>query len=580
MSKRLIFIFSALAVAVSYLFFVEPHLKSTTEKLLSKNALWVFPRGSLREISFGDISILRNKDGAFRIEKPVSAAASEETCLSLFLKWERVVPVTKFTNSAKDGEKLSDYQLDPPALIVRFKFWEQSAGEQIKILLIGKKVEGQGTEYYARLEEEKIESESSILLLKSDLVESLQKPLAEYADSKPFSFLKEGSAEIHWRTEDRLPCMLKCVLGLFLISNETFTWQAENHLSRSFISEFQNFDIMTGTPMSDKDAGITKPWCTIIVTGVVADAIHSKEMLVGKTIQAAALEGKKSRWVKFEPDGLAYPLEENVLKYLDLDFEKLAARNTMDGPVIFLKQVIFDFHEKKTQLVFTGEKMNWNLEHRYAWLFQSPKVFNYILKFVTREVSHFRMGNLTDPVLTVQFEYKDSAMPKEKVDIYRVKDNPAICYVQRNGAPTIAEMPASILDEMSDDPFQFVGKNLMEQIVDKSSKLVIRKVAQEFLLQKNNLGIWQSTESNGPTPDALLDGLRKVECYSSMLKRDGVDFGFSPPVSQITFFGENDKKLLDCKIGSYSSKNESFLLVDDLFFMFVRQFPEEWIAKS
>jgi hypothetical protein len=190
------------------------------------------------------------------------------------------------------------------------------------------------------------------------------------------------------------------------------------------------------------------------------------------------------------------------------------------------------------------------------------------------------MGNLTDPVLTVQFEYKDSAMPKEKVDIYRVKDNPAICYVQRNGAPTIAEMPASILDEMSDDPFQFVGKNLMEQIVDKSSKLVIRKVAQEFLLQKNNLGIWQSTESNGPTPNALLDGLRKVECYSSMLKRDGVDFGFSPPVSQITFFGENDKKLLDCKIGSYSSKNESFLLVDDLFFMFVRQFPEEWIAKS
>jgi hypothetical protein len=424
-------------------------------------------------------------------------------------------------------------------------------------------VEGQEVnEYYT-----KMEGQPSIFLLKSDLIETLQKPLAEYADSKPFSFLQKDSCEIHWNTETQVPCILKRLADLFLIGNGTFTWQAENHLSRAFLSEIQNIDLtkMTGASMSDADAGIDNPWSTLLVR----DAKHDKKMFVGKT-----LEGKKSRWAKFESGGLAYPLEENILKYLELDFKKLAAKNPMDGPVLFLKHVTFNFHETKTQLVFRGEKTQWRLEHPYTWLFPSSKVFNYILKFVTLEVSRFRMGNLENPVLTVTFEYKDPAMPKEKAEFYRVKDNPDLCYVQRNGMPTLAEIPASILYGMSDDPFQFVAKNAMELAMDKSVKIVIRKTDQEFLLQKNNLGIWQGSEHAEP----LLSDLRKVECYSSMLKKDGVDFGFKNPVSQITFFGDNDKKLLDCKIGSYSSKSESFFLADDLFFLFVKNLPETWIT--
>jgi hypothetical protein len=424
-------------------------------------------------------------------------------------------------------------------------------------------VEGQEVnEYYTKLE-----GQPSIFLLKSDLIETLQKPLGEYTDSKPFSFLKEGSCEIHWNTEAQVPCVLKRLADLFLISNGTFTWQAENHLSRAFLLEIQNIDLTkkTGTPMSDRDAGLENPWSVL----VVRNSQHEKKMFFGKSI-----EGEKLRWAKFELGGLAYPLEESVFKYLELDFEKLAAKNPMDGHVLLLKQVIFDFHEQKKQLVFHGEKTQWYLEHPYAWIFPSSKAFNYILKFVTLEVSHFRMGNLENPVLTATFEYKDPAIPKEKVEFYRMKENPDLCYVQRNGMPTLAEISASTLDGMSEDPFQFVAKNAMELAMDKSVRMVIRKTDQEFLLQKNNLGIWQGTEH----ADTLLSDLRKLECYSSMLKKDGVDFGFANPVSQITFFGEDNKKLLDCKIGSYSSKNESFFLVDDLFFLFVKHLPETWIT--
>ncbi len=563
MPKRLIFIFSALAVAMGYLFFVEPHLKSTTEKLLSKNELWAFPQGSLSEISFRDIRLRRGKNGVLRVEKPVAAPASEEACAPLFMKWERVVAVNTLPDWAKDGKKLSDFGLDPPVLTVKLK-----AGEQAQTLLLGKKVEGQLSEHYAKLE-----GQSALILLRSDLVDALQKPAAEYADSKPFAFLKDGPCEIHWRTENHLPCVLKRVSGLFVATNDTFVWQADNHLSRAFILELQNFDVtkVAGVKMSDEEAGLEKPWCSL----AVSNPKYTKEMLVGKTV-----ERKKSRWVKFEPNGLAFPLEENILKYLDLDFEGLAAKNPMDGPVTFLSQVTFDFHEKKTQLVFAGEKTDWHLEHPYSWLFPSPKVFNYLLKFVTRDLSRFRMGNLSDPALTVLFEYKDPSMPREKVEIFRVKDNPAVCYVQRNGVPTLAEMPASILEAFSDDPFQFVAKNALELALEKSSKLLIQKEGQEFSLQKSNLGAWSGTTPKDLTVDALLDGLRKAECYSSMLKKDGVDFGFAAPLCQLTFFGEDGKPLLDCKVGSYSSKSEAFLLADGLFFMFVRQLPDAWISKT
>jgi len=120
MPKRILVVLSICLLFAVHLIFIEPSLKSTEEKLRSKNLLSSYPHNTLEEISFGQLQMVRTPSG-IRLRKPFNHPASAEICNPLFTGLSRVSAREVLVIGSKEGKSLKNYGLDPPRIKVSLK---------------------------------------------------------------------------------------------------------------------------------------------------------------------------------------------------------------------------------------------------------------------------------------------------------------------------------------------------------------------------------------------------------------------------------------------------------------------------
>ncbi|MBN2145619.1 MAG: DUF4340 domain-containing protein [Candidatus Aureabacteria bacterium] len=557
MPKRLTVVLILLGLVILYLLLVESRLTTTDERIKNKNTALQFPENSLQEISFSGITLEKYGD-LFRLKKPFSHPASNKACMRLFTQFEKVIRVNVFPNWRENDRTLADFGLDSPAWTVTLK-----SKNQANVIKIGKKVEGQ-EEYYAQLD-----AEPSVFTVKESLVNELSKNPAAYADTEPFDFLKEQPSEVKWFMPGR-GTFLRHMHGLYVVGDhQGRIWQALKKRSEAFITLLTRLDLseLHLTPISDEESGVASPWCYVYARGPNQ---KSKSLLIGS-------EHNGKRWAKLEKDGMGFELDSNLLEVFNLDFEQLAAGNLLEGEIMTLEKAVFHFSSSDTSLVLKGRKNEWTMEHPYAWLFSSRRILNLVLRFAVREVLSFENRTLSNPFLTVTFHYEDDPDKSEKVELFTDKNQPDLCFAQRNGSSTAGAMKAVSEDEFPEDPFYFMMEKPFSAVMDKTTRIEIQKQEKSSILQQNERGVWNFEKNELPVntePAQFIEALKNSTCRTAMSRKEGVDFGFTDPSYVVKFYDDEGKSFFMVRVGSYSTSKETYLEGDDAVFMFMRDFPQ------
>jgi len=529
-----------------------------------QNTVVYFPEKAINEIRFRDIVLFREKENRYRIRAPISFRASTELCGKLFKNLHLIVAVNRIDDWKTKGRTLEFYGLNPPKITLTMK-----SSEETKVLRIGKKLEGAlEDECYARLD-----GRDEVFVIRSDIPDDLSHKVMEYGDHEPFAFLQKPAGEIRCRTGSGF-YSLKRIKDVCLVSDGEKVWEADRNKSlRLFeiLSVLDFKDIPYEMP-DESFSGTQNP--SIQIEAINGDG-EVKTLWFGNPV-----DNDQMVYVQPEKGGIAFKIPSKIMTFFQEDFASLRAKTLFEGIITHLSSVRFVFHDIKSEWIFHGDQTHWTMDHPYGFLFNSGKILNVLLKFSLEKLEDgsFSSKKTEVPFFSAVFQYHDTEVPRQVIHLYREGNGEDGLHVRREPFLTVSGISDSFIKTLYDtDPFAFMDSAPFKILFDLSQRVVIEKDRKSCVFVKNSLGIWIPQEEDGRLKNeevrALIEKCKASVCYASMEKKAGVDFGFHPPAMTFSFYNALSKPLLRLQAGSFSSEKEAFILCDDSFFIFIKNFP-------
>lgn len=559
MSIRFRITFIILMLLLLYVVLIDRKLPGTDELILHKHSVLAFQEDSLSLIRFRErnIELIRTDKDSYRLSQPVSHPASRENISKLFSIFSNITAINTLPDPEKDGKTLGFYGLDKPRATV-----ELQTPDQKEILEIGNKTANPDLEEcYAR-----IQGQKGIHVLNEGLARIVLEPLTYYMDSEPFKDIEKSDAGIEWHYNGQI-CSLKRIRGQYFTKGpEEPEWQAVYQKAEPFFQVIQLFSF-SRTPyetLSDSECGM----------GDFQNFVRVESPLIKKTLWIGKEEGGK-QYLKLEKGGLAFKVDSGFMKLFSLGFKELSAMNVFDGLVTELKEIDLLFHETGHRWRFTGDKTEWIMDHPYGWLFDSGKILSHFLKLMITPVSNLQNRTLEKPFVSIHLNSNtDQRNIPETLTFFKAPDSSL--FLQRNNQSASASLSPEFAENLEEDPFRFVNTHPFRLIINKTYRMQWTCRDRQGALKRSEFGKWTSEQNPSPDKDeSLINTLENIECYSSMISKPGVDFGFKNPLAVLTFFDLENRPVFTAKIGSSSNEKELFILGDDCFFLFCKN--TDWL---
>jgi len=559
MSKNIIYSSLSFFLILCFIIFFERHLPSTDELIKSKNLIFPSYFQDLRKVSFNNITIKRKSDN-YQIEGARKLPAVKKITEELF----RVLSNLKSINILRDNIKpLSYYGLDKPLIKLVLTDILRS-----KTLLIGKNAEGDSLqECYA-----KVDNSSDIYVISASILKALEQPVSFYTESHPFEFVNHGDVFIKWEEKDDEIIFTREDDLFFIRNNNGLVWQGNQEKGSAFFRILSAFLIEPENILTDEEYKNQEfePLLKIWLKGKRGSTVNNLSFTINSKI-----EEKDNYLLIFNAYDIKMKIDASLVNLFKNSFFDLAASTMFEGPVANLKRVDFNFHNEKQVFQFFGEKMNWQMNHKYYWLFNSSKIFSYILKYVIQNSSDLQKRELEKPVISIDFTYEGQSSRVFKSEIFDYTDIDGNFYLQHNGHNTSAIIDPGLLNKLSSDPFIFTTKTPFNALLDRSTGLLIRDIdGNSSSFKKSVLGKWSLLEG-GSIPQVTKDfikDLQNAKCSSACRARKGVDFGFTSPIWELEFEDDKQEVFFKIKVGSFSKYAETFLLGNDEMFLFFKDF--------
>ncbi len=559
MSIRFRITFIILVLLMLYVVLIDRKLPGTDEQILHKHSVLTFQEDALSLIRFRErnIELIRTDKDSYRLSKPVSHPASRENILKLFSIFSNITAINTLPDPEVDGKTPAFYGLDKPRATV-----ELETADQKKILEIGNKTANPDLEEcYAR-----IQGQKGIHVLNEGFARMVLEPMPYYMDSEPFKDIEKSDAEIEWHYHGQR-CTLKRIRGQYFTKNpEGLEWQALYQKAEPFFQVIQLFSF-SGIPyetLSDSECGMEN----------FENFVKVESPLIKKTLWIGKEVGGK-QYLKLEKGGLAFKVDKSLMKLFSLGFKELSAMNVFDGLVTELKEIDLLFHETRHHWKFTGDKTEWRMDHPYGWLFDSGKILSHFLKLMITPVSDLQNRILENPFVSLHLNtHTDQRSIPETLAFFKAPDSSF--FLKRNTLPASASLNPEFAETLEEDPFRFVNSHPFRLIIHKSYKMQWTCKERQGVLKRSEFGKWTSEQNPSPDKDEfLINSLENIECYSSMISKPGVDFGFKNPLAVLTFFDLENRPVFTAKIGSSSNEKELFILGDNSFFLFCKN--TDWL---
>lgn len=559
MSIRFRITFIVLFLLTLYILLIDQKIPGTDEQILHKHSVLAFKEDSLSLIRFREraMELIRVDKESYRLSKPVSHPARRENVSNLFTVFSNITAINTLPDPEEDGKTPAFYGLDKPRAIV-----ELEAPDQKEILEIGNKTSNPDLpECYAR-----IQGKKGVHVINEQLARLVLEPVSYYMDSVPFKDIEKSDALIEWHYHGQ-SCFLKRIRGQYYTKgSEELEWQAIYQKAEPFFQVIQQFSLslLPYETLSDSECGMEnfQNFVTVECPG------FKKTLWIGKE------EGGK-QYLKLEKQGLAFKGDSRLMKLFSLGFKELSAMNVFDGLVTELKGIDLYFHETQHHWKFRGEKIEWTMDHPYGWLFDSGKILSHFLKLMISPVSNLQNRSLEKPFLSIHLNTDpDQGSTPEILQFFKTPD--ASLFLKRNNLPASAALNSEFLEILEEDPFRFLNSHPFRLILNKSYKIEWSIKDRQGIFKRIEFGKWTSENRSSPvTEEMFLKAIENIECYSSLLAKQGVDFGFKTPLATLTFFDLDNRPLFTAKIGSSSNEKELFILGDDYFFLFCKN--TDWL---